>query len=371
MQSENHQLQWLHAAKRYCLAVAVATMLPFRTDATVVVEPSVPLTIESIEIAPKAMAFYHYELGAGDELVFSVDLFRWRHDPLRVWLLDELNYRRFAVGRSFQQIHNGTGAVERAGQVRFEPQTSGRYFIVLDNSQSKASKQLSAYAYVRTALPSDSDDRVRRLYEGYLDEVMAFFDISDIEIRIQRCGQANAYARGSVVVFCRELDDELTATAMPGARLFVLLHEISHCLISRWGYRSINVNPTMIDRLAAMLFKMIDAELAHQTAAWYALRAQPAADSNSAYASRLPRARAHRIAEMLTDDELLNRGWLRRVVIPRLRTPALKSQLSDAVLSDRARTKIRRELSERGRHRNPTSASDPQSQHRGSAQSHL
>jgi hypothetical protein len=118
-------------------------------------------------------------------------------------------------------------------------------------------------------------------------------------------------------------------------------------LISRWGHQSINVNQIMVDRLAATMFRMIDDELALSIAAWFSDSTSLPYGLSQQAAYVMSDARARRIASWLIAEERFDRKWSRRIVVPRMRTPALESLLDDEFLSERSREYIYRELSGR------------------------
>jgi hypothetical protein len=348
MNRTRNKTWWASTKERALFAAAIlVVLLPLDCFASVKVEPSVVLTQETIEIAPEGFQFYEYELVAGSELVFTLDLFRWRREPLRLWLVDTINSERFRAGQPFDYIAQGTGSVEQAGRISYLAPATGRYYMVLDNSRSRRAKQLSVYAYARMPTLNDSEDRVQRLYRSYYDELDSLFEMGDIELEVRRCGRVNAYAVGPKIVICRELHETLSDNAVPGVELFVFLHEASHSLISRWGHQSINVNQIMVDRLAATMFRMIDDELALSIAAWFSDSTSLPYGLSQQAAYVMSDARARRIASWLIAEERFDRKWSRRIVVPRMRTPALESLLDDEFLSERSREYIYRELSGR------------------------
>jgi hypothetical protein len=323
-------------------------MLAVAARASVSVEQSFTLTRESVVLPAASVASYEYPLEAGIELIFTVETAHWRRDPLRIWLLDAPNYERMFQGESFDFLKSGTGLIDREGQIRFAVPETGRYFFVLDNSRSGAERELDVYAYARTEDPGAADDRARRFYQGFYDRLNELIDIDDVEIHVRRCGDVNAFTTGSRVVICRELDDLLNVAATPGVQLFVLLHEISHSLIARWGYRSIYLNQYMVDRLAVTLFAMMEEDdLADHAAEWFATRSDSLQEFVPFETFALTGSRSRRIAGWLRNKRDLDRGWTRRIVVPRMSTSALEAFADAEHLHSRTRQRIRRELSER------------------------
>ena len=329
-----------------CMALICAS-LPLQAPAVVHVETSYTLTRESVELPPGSIAAYEYALAEGSELVFRVQLARWRRDPLRIWLVDEHNYDRLLAGRRFDYISDGTGMIRRQGQIAYPVTKGSRYFAVLDNSMSNASRNLDVYAYALTNEPGPGDERIRLFYEAQIDALAQLIDLGDIGIQVRRCGQVNAYAVGSRVVICRELENFLSVIATPGVRRFILLHEISHSLIDSWGYRSIVRNQFLVDRLAAALFAAIDEDgSAESAAAWFS---QDFSVRNEAIADEfaMSKARARRIARWLREDGDLDRIWTRRIVVPRIYTPGLEALATAPHLDEISRSRVRQELHER------------------------
>jgi len=329
------------------VALAAASVF-FDSFAAVDVEASVTLTRESLALPANSVATYEYVLEEGSDLVVSVRLARWRRDPLRIWLVDEGNFRRLEAGESFEFLEPGTGMIRREAQIEFRVAEAGRYYIVLDNSLSTLQRDLDVYAYARSEKPSPADVVARNFYQAYFDALADLMDIGDIQVQVRRCGQINAYSIGSLVVICRELDNILSATASPGVRLFVLLHEISHSLIAEWGYRSIVRNQFIVDRLAAALFAMVDVTSSADAAAlWFANDFVGA--NNSPFDERLgmSRARARRIAAWLQEDGDLAQMWTRRIVVPRLCTTAIEKLVTAEHLDEQSRRQLTIELTER------------------------
>jgi len=330
-------------------AVALAAALVFIDSRAVVdVEASVTLTRESLVLPASSVATYEYALDEGSDLVFSVHLARWRRDPLRIWLVDESNFGRLVAGEDFEFLEPGTGMIRRQAQIEFHVAVAGRYYVVLDNTHSTLQRDLDVYAYARSEEPSTADVVARSFYQAYFDALADLMDMGDIQVQVRRCGQINAYSIGSLVVICRELDNLLSATASPGVRLFVLLHEVSHSLIADWGYSSIVRNQFIVDRLAAALFAMVDVTSSADAAALWFTNGLVGGDGSPFDESLgMSRARARRIATWLQDDGDLGRMWTRRIVVPRLCTTAIEKLVTAEHLDEPSRRQLTIELTER------------------------
>jgi hypothetical protein len=328
--------------------VTLSTLFSLPGIAAVDVEPSFGLTRESLDLPAEKIAAYEYELRAGSELVIGVRLEHWRRDPLRIWLVDARNYEKLLTGRAFDYFDSATGMIRREAQITFDVTDTGRYYVVLDNLQSTATRRMEVYAFVRTQMPGPADERTQSFYEAHYDALSDLIDMEGISVQVRRCGEANAYTIGSRVVICRELDNLLAATEMAGVRLFVLLHEIAHALIANWGYRSIVRDQIMVDRLAATLFTMLDEDDAAEKAArWFLRRASDRNDPMLDELFALSKSRARRIAASLREEGELNRFWTRRIVVPRIRTAALENLARAAHLDETSRRRLALELSER------------------------
>jgi hypothetical protein len=238
--------------------------------------------------------------------------------------------------------------VERAGVINVPVASSRRYFMVLDNSRSTAAKALAVYAYARTPESNEAEAQIERQYQDYYEALDALVDMDGIRIDVRRCGQSNAFTIGSQIVICRELHDFLGARDARGLLEFIVLHEAAHSLISRWDRSWINANQIMVDRLAATLYRMIEGpDRAARTSAWLVDHASAPANlyAHSGLALTAPRAR--RIAAWLQADAGFQRGWTRRMVVPRMRTNALEALLESESLNERTREHARREIERR------------------------
>jgi hypothetical protein len=311
------------------------------------IENSVTLTREALSLPAGNVASYEYALEAGRELIFTVRLGRWRRHPLRIWLVDAVNYARLNAGEAFDYIASGTGMVRREARIAVEIEQSGRYFVILDNPFDSVAREVEVYAYVRGGAPSREDDRIRRFYQSNYVSLDALLELGDIRVEVRRCGRVNAFSIGSNIVICRELDNLLSAFSTPGVRRFVLLHEISHSLIDRWGYRSIARNQLIVDRLAAALFVVLDEDASTETTASWFLRDTLLPDDLVIEEFSISRARARRIARWLRADGHLDKRWMRRIVVPRFRTAALEDLASASHLDPASRRRIELELAER------------------------
>lgn len=329
------------------LVLLFCAHFPLKGLASVEVENSVTLSREILSLSAGDLASYEYALDAGNELIFSVQLGRWRRDPLRIWLVDEFNYERLTREQPFDYVAAGTGVVRREAWITYNVQEGGRYFVILDNTNARSAREIEVYAYARIENPGPGDRSIRRFYEIQFDTVAELVDLGDIEVSVQRCGGINAWSIGPRIVICRELDNILTVLARPGVRRFIFLHEISHSLIDRWGYRSIVRNQFMVDRLAAALFAVLDEDgLAESTAEWFL---QNSSIQNELIIDEfaISNTRARRIAKWLRDDGDLEQAWIRRIVVPRLRAAALETLATAPHLDETSRRQIARELLKR------------------------
>lgn len=316
-------------------------------SASVAVESSVTLTRETLGLPAGRVASYEYSLEAGRELVFTVQLGRWRRHPLRIWFLDAVNYARLNEGEAFDFIASGTGMVRREARIAVEIERSGRYFVILDNPFDSVAREVEVYAYARGGAMRPDDDRIRRFYESNYTSLEALLELGDIRIEVRRCGRVNAYSIGPNIVICRELDNLLSTFATPGARTFVLLHEFSHSLIDSWGYRSIARNQTFVDRLAAALFVVLDEDgSAEATAGWF-LRDSLLPDGLVIEGFSVSKSRARRISRWLLEGGNLDKPWMRRILVPRLRTAALEGLAAASHLDSVSRRRVELELAKR------------------------
>jgi hypothetical protein len=334
-------------AGRFTAALASA-LVSSNSFAAVDVEASTTLTRESLALPAGRVATYEYALEERSDLVFSVRLARWRRNPLRIWLVDEDNFSLLTAGENFDFLEAGTGMIRREAQIEFHVTEAGRYYVVLDNTLSNLQRDLDVYAYALNDEPSTADVATNSFYQIYFDALAHLIDVGDIQVQVRRCGQTNAYSIGSLVVICRELDNLLSATATPGVRLFVLLHEISHSLIAEWGYSSIVRNQFIVDRLAATLFALVDVTGSADAAAlWFMDRFVRSDDSPFDESLGMSRSRARHIAEWLQQDGDLERMWTRRIVVPRLCTTALEKLIDAEHLDERSRQQLTIELTQR------------------------
>lgn len=314
----------------------------------VVVERSQLLSREVVTLPAGSFSSYEYELAPQSELIFVIQTAQWRREALRVWLVNATNFERMSNGETFEYLQSGTGLVDREARISFAVPGADTYFLVLDNSASSSQREVDVYAYVRTDEESPSDERARQRYEAFYDRLSRLVDIDHIEVHVRRCGESNAFTVGSLIVICRELDDLLSENAPPGVPLFVFLHEISHNLIAKWGYRSIYADQRMVDRLAVTLFAMFDDEvLARQAAEWFADASHASRERFNLEAVSLRRSRSRRISSWLRNKQDLSRGWTRRIVVPKMSTSALEHFVEADHVHRRTRRSMQQELAER------------------------
>jgi hypothetical protein len=147
------------------------------------------------------------------------------------------------------------------------------------------------------------------------------------------------------IVICREFDELLADGTTSGVRLFVLMHEVAHQLLFTWGYRSIYRRQLTADRLAATLMELMDRkESATAAAQWFASQALPIENPLDTVAFTMSPYRARKIAGWLESGEETDRGWTRRIILPRMQTPALESMADADELHLRTRERVEKEL---------------------------
>ena len=314
----------------------------------VIVDPSITLTREASEVEAGGHAHYAYHLAAGTEFVFTLGAASWRGTPLRIWLLDEPNYRNLSAGRPFSYVEEGSGLAQRFAQFTFAVSRTDVYHIIIDNTEARVSRQLRIYAYANLPEPSAADAQAQRAYEQFYENLRALFEFEDIDIVITRCGRVNAFSTPRRVVICKEFDELLAQGPTPGLRLFVLLHEAAHTFLYAWGYRSIYASQWMTDRLAATLTALMGHEdSVAEAARWFASNRWLDEPSSLDAQFAMQKQRAQRLEEWLTEEITLDLSWTRRIVFPKMRTAALESMLARSDLEPRTRRRIEAELHER------------------------
>ena len=333
-----------HACRLLAIALYLAAC---QSSAEVIVDPSITLTRQNVSIPRDGRANFSYRLAEGTDLVFTVGFAKWRGGPLRIWLLDDENYRRMDTGQEFDYLEPGSGLARRRAQFVFNVPRTGVYHIVLDNSQGRIGRHLDVYAYARTLELSAEEERIKRVYEGFYAEMNALLHFEDFDIVIPRCGRPNAFAARNIVI-CRELEEQLADSAMSGVQLFVFMHEVAHQLLRAWGYRSTYRHQLTADRFAATLMELMDREEeAAQAAEWFASSNLTVEGSSRAASFTMSRHRARKIAGWLEALEETDRGWTRRVIVPRMRTPALVEMVDAEQLQDKTLERIELELERR------------------------
>jgi hypothetical protein len=122
---------------------------------------------------------------------------------------------------------------------------------------------------------------------------------------------------------------------------------VAHRLLFTWGYRSTYRRQLTADRVAATLMELMDREESAAAAAhWFAAQALPIENPPDAVAFTMSPYRARKISGWLESGTETDRGWTRRIILPRMRTPALES-MTDDQLHARTRERVERELRER------------------------
>lgn len=334
--------------------VVAALLLAQTTQAAgeIFFESSDTLTREVIRVDAWERKSFEYRLDRGARLVFSLRSSRWRRDPIQVWLVDDGNFHQIEAGRSFDYFESASGLAQRRANFVFPVPESGSYHVVLDNSEGSRPRELAVYAYVNQAELSPRERETVALYESFYRDITDLFETDELDIAVARCGTANAYYQGWIVI-CRELDDFLAARAPDGVRLFVLMHEVAHRFLDVWGYRSTFHRQMQADRFAAALIELTGHhEKGREAADWFASDAGAIEESPDGSSFSMSRNRARRISDWLTDSDDIERWWTSRILLPRMRTEALEGLLGDERVPSRTRGWIESELGDRRQNEN-------------------
>jgi hypothetical protein len=250
---------------------------------------------------------------------------------MRHWLLDLANFQKLRARQAFSFVTDAGGAMTRTASYRVTiPQTS-IYYLVLDNSQALlAGRQVRTRAYTVAVGETELSKVTREFYTSvYNDTLKKLFVFEDFDIHVGMCGTANAFSSPDIVI-CYELDELLRENGVPGAMMFVFLHEVSHSLLNVWDYPLYD-NEDAADELATVLLLMAkQQDLALEAAKWWAQDMSTVEATSKLWIDdrhTVSPQRARNIINWINNEEELSRRWL-HLLIPKMTDAALEMALT-------------------------------------------
>lgn len=214
-----------------CLALINTT-----TAATVHVSPIFQGSRNVAELVPPGQ-FRIVPLGAlrvGDQVVIEANATNKVYNDITACFATESE----AQGYAARPICRGYVKSKTPLVLRAQADESGNHYLILDNSYAAViQKSVSARISIRKNLPAEEIEKTRAFFEGVQSQINGTFENSDFNIRVEPCGESNAYSdnRTADITLCTEIIHEVMGQRNIGALLSILFHEYGHSLLNRWG----------------------------------------------------------------------------------------------------------------------------------------
>lgn len=165
------------------------------------------------------------------------------------------------------------GAQRRAPPFRlsFSAPREAEYVLVLDNRYSMLmTKMAQAKIVVEQKLNTAEIEGITTALTSLVGQIRARYDVPPFDVRVQPCGQVNAFSQKSdgAITLCTEMIAKTTRS--PGALIGIVYHEVGHSLLNLWGLPG-NDNEDTADEFAVQLAMRSpkDAQVIDQFAAFF------------------------------------------------------------------------------------------------------
>lgn len=218
----------------------------------VFVEPSRDLVRATTKVSAGQKMYYTLTLTGGSTFYAYFTVNGGLNRRLNIWLLDEPNFQLYLANQRFNYYQGTAGEIRGVGQYKFGVPTTGRYYLVLDNSGAlMMGRAVSLYGF--EVYPGETREiaNERMGYEKLYGAMQKLFEFRDFNIYIQHCGTSNAWSNPNITI-CRELSSDLAAQGLDGAVFFVLMHELGHTLLRLWDY-PLSDNEDVADEFATVM----------------------------------------------------------------------------------------------------------------------
>jgi len=218
------------------LIVLTANTVAPRAEVRIASEMRIPFMAEYVEVKAGRYHSVQLNLKQGDSVEVGVRVHNRVYKDLSTFICSEREMANFANGQSFRCV--GTQKALDPIQVNFTAPQAGKYFVLLNNSYSRIIKKKANFNIVITThLDENAAKELTTQFGGMHREIMETFDVQDFGIRMEPCGQSNAFStnQGGHITICSELFVELAQKNLPGALEGIFYHELGHTLLNLWG----------------------------------------------------------------------------------------------------------------------------------------
>jgi hypothetical protein len=254
---------------------------------------------------------------------------------ITVSLMDQSNYEKYpGIKRPLFQ-----SKVSDKLSFTVKIPSSGHYYVVFDNTSGVREVKLNVNIYgasgtdsvlLQNLLPEEQEKVVEKTLSKITTELSKLFIFKHFPVNAKICGKEEAFSDADGVVLCAEFvkkihtflgDKDKTINVL----LFTIFHEVSHILLSQWGYPFYD-NEEIADEFATVLLLMIGQKERLSTITEY-FTASPSSNEVIVKAFRGDRhqlsiQRARNILSWMKDTKRLRR-W-RNFFVPHMQTNVLK-----------------------------------------------
>ncbi len=294
-------------------------------------------------------SYYTLRLTSGTSLAIDMTVQGGLNNSLTVWLLDLPNFQKFKGGQEYSYFEGTSGHISAKARYRFRVPKPSVYYLIMDNRSAllvARSVHVTAYETIQgeTEESRKIKDGLTKLYDG----LKGLFIFDDFDVHVTLCGTENAFSTPTIIM-CWELADALAKKGVPGATVFVFLHEASHSLLNLWGL-PLHDNEDVADELATFLLLFGDQDdLALQAAEYWAQDVSEVEALRKLYIDdrhAVSPQRARNIINWVGRKEELKARWT-RLLIPRFTDDVLQTVAKNNRESTLASSAVR-ELASRG-----------------------
>jgi hypothetical protein len=231
-------------------AVGIVTLWQ-QAAAEVLVSRDVPVSVVK-EVSVAALSASWIEIGKfGRDRDIAVSLqFAGGMGDLSAAIIDEANLNFFRQGLPYRSA----SVPRQTSPIQLSAKTwgFGRYFLLLDNRHAAlAPRQARAEISYFEVMDKDAANALSESLGQAYAMLEQQFEFRDFNIRVEPCGQANAFSAPDITL-CTELLFDLFAKDRKNAVLGIFFHELGHSLLNVWNMPGYD-NEDIADEFAATL----------------------------------------------------------------------------------------------------------------------
>jgi len=192
--------------------------------------------------------------GLNDSYRITINANNAIYKDITAYLVDATNLRLFEQGYQYRGI--GYQRAMAPFVIQGGTNTAEPHFLILDNRFAGfIAKKLHLNIEASLGLDEANRQVLEKAFIGAYDGLKQNLIFPDFNIRVEPCGQVNAYSESfgsGDIHYCTEMISHTFNNQNKGAFTFILLHEVGHSLLGLWGIPG-NNNEDIADEFATYI----------------------------------------------------------------------------------------------------------------------